>query len=349
MEELELYLDTVTSQIPWKKAKEVRAELEDHIMTKAELICLSGITMEQSIQQVLAEMGDVEALSDDFYEVHKYAEPVALMKSLGLMFAAFVLFSLQFKSLPELIQFEPIYISGSLKIGSSIGIPVHDGAFLQLYSMIRLAFIKGLYDGKDIVFQFIYLIGSLLLAYGLWELRKCSHALRIAGIVSILHIGFVYIGYLTLWLADFSYAWHVAAANVILFSKILLFALTVLGLYQMGKRYSVHSSPMFFVIGLLLLYILPMRLTRSLDCISVFIVFFLLFLLPYVFFMRQLWKADADEPVCPASVRLRLCQGVSCVLLIVGIMAVLLLLPHIYPAQLHEIQHFNYKEMMLWI
>ena len=347
MEELELYLKAATSQIPWKKSKELWAELEDHIMTKAELLCLTGITMEQSIRQVLNEMGNANELSNDFQKIYKYSQPTALMRSLGLMLTAFALFSLQFKSLLEIIQYEPVEISESFRIGGAFTLSIQKGQIEPLYSVIRLAFIKGLFDWKIILLQFVYLGGNILLICSLWELRTCSRSLRQAWMISIAHIVVLCFSYPCLLLTDFPDAWHMGFAALLLCSKIVLFTLIILGLYQVGRHYYIHASPILFLVGLLLLYILPIRLTRPVDHISISVVFFLFLLTPFISFMRQLWKADADVPVYPERIRFYVCQAVIYITMVVGILAIIWLLPKVYPERLHE--HIIYKDVMLWM
>lgn len=65
------YLDRITASIlnP-EDAEMVRLELEDHIMTKVELLLLSGTDEDSAIEQTLSEMGDEEELEEDLGMVH---------------------------------------------------------------------------------------------------------------------------------------------------------------------------------------------------------------------------------------------------------------------------------------
>lgn len=70
--ELEEYLQEVTSKISnEKEALESRMELEDHILTKAELLCLSGTGEREAVLEVLSQMGEREELKEDLGEVHR--------------------------------------------------------------------------------------------------------------------------------------------------------------------------------------------------------------------------------------------------------------------------------------
>ena len=70
-EEIKKYLHKVTASIPNPEdAEMVRLELEDHIMTKVELLLLSGSEENNAIHQVLADMGDEEELQEDLGVVH---------------------------------------------------------------------------------------------------------------------------------------------------------------------------------------------------------------------------------------------------------------------------------------
>lgn len=68
---IEQYLDKITASIPnAEDAKMVRMEIEDHIMTKVEVMLLSGVDEDTAIQQVLISMGDEEELQKDLGVVH---------------------------------------------------------------------------------------------------------------------------------------------------------------------------------------------------------------------------------------------------------------------------------------
>lgn len=70
--ELEEFLEKATASMTDKETAEmVRLELEDHILTKAELLCLSGISLRDAVLEVLACMGNADELSENLEEVHR--------------------------------------------------------------------------------------------------------------------------------------------------------------------------------------------------------------------------------------------------------------------------------------
>lgn len=79
--ELEKYLDKVTASIPNPEdAEMVRLELEDHILTKVEIMLLSGVDEDSAIRQVLIDMGNEEELSEDLGIVHaNYKMPAKII------------------------------------------------------------------------------------------------------------------------------------------------------------------------------------------------------------------------------------------------------------------------------
>lgn len=94
MDELNSYLDAATAKIPYRKdARRVRDELEDHILTKAELICLSGLNEEAAIHKAIASMGNVRELTSELAQIHSRIPQLEMRRimSMGIL-AMFILF-----------------------------------------------------------------------------------------------------------------------------------------------------------------------------------------------------------------------------------------------------------------
>lgn len=57
-------------------ARLIKMELEDHILSKIDLLYLSGVTEEDAVERVLNEMGDAELIADSFGFVHNKENPI---------------------------------------------------------------------------------------------------------------------------------------------------------------------------------------------------------------------------------------------------------------------------------
>lgn len=76
-QELEKYLLQATTQISNpEEARLAKLELEDHIMTKIEIMCLGGVSEETAFQKAINEMGSPETLAAGFGFVHNRKYPI---------------------------------------------------------------------------------------------------------------------------------------------------------------------------------------------------------------------------------------------------------------------------------
>lgn len=75
--ELENYLSRATAQISDPEdARLAKMELEDHIMTKVEIMCLGGTSEEAAYQKAISEMGCAKTLADSLGIVHNRKYPI---------------------------------------------------------------------------------------------------------------------------------------------------------------------------------------------------------------------------------------------------------------------------------
>lgn len=75
--ELENYLSQATAQISDpEEARLAKMELEDHIMTKVEIMCLGGTSEEAAYQKAISEMGSAKTLAASLGFVHNRKYPI---------------------------------------------------------------------------------------------------------------------------------------------------------------------------------------------------------------------------------------------------------------------------------
>lgn len=347
MKELDVYLEAASAGLPWKKAKEVRAELEDHILTKAELLCLSGQTMDSAIKEVLAEMGDADDLSDDFRQVYPENGLSILMTSLFILLAAFLLFFIQPKSLLETLYFDKNVDIGNGPVYEAI----RNAPTEQVFSYIRICFVRKLFDWNIVILQMANLLGSILFACSMRMLRQCSHWLRIGSWLAFIQIALLTVGDVLVMAVEVPAVWYPFLMWLTFSIKSAMFFCAGMGLARMAKRYYIPTSIGGLVAWFWLTFFLPAVFTRAVDKITLFAVFASSMAVPLVLLTKSLWKREAIEPVTPITgIRRKLAWILLPLAAIAGIMALLWMLPYIFPAKTHMLEQVYWKgELLLWM
>ena len=101
------YLDAVTNGIFSKKEREsVKAELEDHLFIKYELLTAQGKSAEEAVKAAEEAMGDRNALRQSLSRVHSYRPDISMKKAAHLLMAGLILsvFHINFFDGMELLE-----------------------------------------------------------------------------------------------------------------------------------------------------------------------------------------------------------------------------------------------------